>query len=157
MPTQATLTGDEDEVDPELDYSDVIGRAMKAVEAMSEALEKEQNFSRVGVPAVAAQKMLNAYSQAYVVAVMEAGRLMPSVLNELAKFVKVHDYYLSDLDLEIAKVWAASKRSSKTEVGFYFQLNAEEISHRIEKIYEKTGTRSRIELFYALKLKGLLD
>jgi hypothetical protein len=150
-------TGNDDDDDPELDYSDVIGKAMKAVEAMQEALEKEQNFSRAGVPAIAAQKMLTAYSQAYVVAVMEAGRLMPSVLDELAKFVKVHEFYLSDLDLDIARVWAGSKRSSKTEVGFYFNMDVDTINHRIEKIYEKTGTRSRIELFYALKLKGMLD
>lgn len=144
-------------VDEELFIDDnPIVLAADAVRRMDEALKRESQFSSVGMPAVTAQAMLRDLNRAWVVACMEAGRLVPDLLKLLSKYTGLHDFNLTDAELDLAQTWAGAQRSSYAEISVYFSVSEETVRKRITKIYEKVGVKSRKELFYALKMKDLL-
>jgi DNA-binding CsgD family transcriptional regulator len=145
-----------DDVDPEAE-EDIIVRAWDAVRRMDEALRMEANFKPVGMPTLTAQKVLQDLNRHWVVACMEAGRLMREVLEKMAKYEKLHEFDLTDNELELARLWATSHKTSRLELAHYFDVTPETMATRINKLYKKTDTKSRRELYYALKLKALVD
>lgn len=136
---------------------DIIVRAWDSVRRMREAERRELEFNRVGVPSLTAQSMAKDLNRNWVLAAIEAGRLMQEVLERLAKYERLHDFDLTDNELEIAQIWGTSHRTSRIELAHLFDVTPEVMAQRINRVYKKTGTKSRRELYYALKLKGLVQ
>src|SRR5262245_18248742 len=68
-------------------YQDnIIVRGWDAVRRLRESERREEEFRPVGVPSLTAQAMLKHLNRNWVVARMEAGRLLEDVLKKLAEY-----------------------------------------------------------------------
>ena len=149
-----TATG----IDEELFIDDEpIVLAVDAVRRMADAMRREKAFNPAGMPALTAQSVIKDLNRQWVVACMDAGRLVPELLKLLSKYAHIHEFTLTTVELETAVAWAGSMKGTKQEIAFYLDINEATLTKRINKIYEKANVKSRRELYYALKMKALID
>lgn len=134
---------------------DVFDQANQAILAMREAARLEDEFDPTGLPQVLVDKMKKSFAEQYVTAVIQAGRLVPDLLDEIKRLRMEKYVELTEKELNIAQL-ACTSALPYPELAKSLDMTLQTFQWSIRQVYRKYNVHNRDALRHAMRVDGSL-